>query len=149
MVEAAAPYIWLGPRWYAWLAFGPDGSHAAFERVADRLRAEFGAVAVEALLNPAAGDKEYLWLQVGPSRLLLMRRAGCGVGLGASHPDVPQLARVGAAFGASRRGWRWPLYDLWCRLTGRRGHGSPPAACSRLAPAGRKPPNPVGTAHAV
>jgi hypothetical protein len=121
MAEAPAAYVWLGPRWGAWLEFGPDGSHAAFRRLAARLRDEFGAVAVEALPNPADDGKEYLWLQVGGARLLLMRNGWGGVGLGANYPDVPQLLRIAAAFGAPLRGWRWPLYRLWRRVRGQAG----------------------------
>ncbi len=127
---AATSSIWLGPRWYAWLEFGPGGSHAEFERLAERLCTEFGAVRAEALPDPAAGGKEYLYLRFGRSELLLMRRED-RVGLGAFYPDVPLLVRIGAAFGASRRGWRWPLYDLWCRLAGLRGPAEPGAAPDR------------------
>ena len=114
----ASPYIWLGPGWHAWLEFGPDHSPEAFRRVADGLRIEFGAVVLEAMPNPAVDGKEYLWLQVGGARLLLMRKLGCGVGLNAEYPDVPLLLRIGAAFGVECRGWRWPLYRLWRRLFG-------------------------------
>jgi hypothetical protein len=128
MAGAAGPYIWLGPRWDAWLEFGPDNTRAAFERVAHRLQSEFGATVVEALPNPAEDAKEYLWVQVGQARLLLMRQVGCGVGLSAAYPDLPLLLRIGAAFGASPRGWRWPLYHLWRRFAGRRRRAEPGAA---------------------
>jgi hypothetical protein len=118
VAEASAPYIWLGPRWGAWLEFGADHSHAAFQRVADWLQAELGAVVVEALPSQDDDAKEYLWMQVGQARLLLMRKVGCGVGLGAERPDIPLLLRIGTAFGARCRGWRWPLYRLWQRLFG-------------------------------
>lgn len=116
-MQAMTPYIWLGPRWYAWLEFGPGGSHAEFERLAEWLCAEFGGVRAEALPNTDEQGKEYLYLRFGPSELLLMRRND-QVGLGAFSPDVPLVIRIGAAFGASRRGWRWPLYNLWRRLAG-------------------------------
>ncbi len=118
MAGAPTPYIWLGPRWSAWLEFGPDHSRGAFLRVADRLRGEFGAVVVEALPAPAEDAKEYSWMQVGQARLLLMRKVGCGVGLGADFPDIPLLLHIGAVFGAKCRGWRWPLYRLGQRLFG-------------------------------
>lgn len=116
---AETPYIWLGPRWYAWLEFGPGGAHAAFERLADRLCGEFGGVRTESLPNPGVQGKEYLYLRFGTSELLLMRRDG-SVGLGACYPSVPLVLRIGAAFGAVRRGWRWPLYRAWrWRIGGR------------------------------
>jgi hypothetical protein len=117
VADATAPYIWLGPRWYAWLEFGPGGSHAAFECLADRLCNEFGGVRAESLANPADAGKEYLYLQFAASELLLMRLDQC-TALGAFYPDVPLVLRVGAAFGAVRRGWRWPLYRLWRALFG-------------------------------
>ena len=118
MADATLPYIWLGPAWNAWLEFGPDNSRAVFERVAQRLQNEFGAAIVEAMPNPAEDGKEYLWLQVGAARLLLMRKAGCGVGLSAAYPDLPLLLRIGTTFGATLKGWRWPFYHLWRRLIG-------------------------------
>jgi hypothetical protein len=120
-VEGAvmASSIWLSARWYAWLEFGPIGSHAAFEQLAERLCAEFGGVWAENLPNPAENGKEYQYLRFGPSELLLMRRDQW-VALGAFYPDVPHVLRIGAAFGATRCGWRWPLYDAWGWLV-RRG----------------------------
>jgi hypothetical protein len=129
-VTATYPHVWLGPQWYAWLEFGPGGSHAAFEALAGRLRVEFGAIDAESVTNLNEDGKEYLYLQFGQSQLLLMRRAD-QIGLGASYPDLPRLVSIGAAFGAVRRGWRWPLYDVWHRLMGRRGHAKPAAAPDR------------------
>ncbi|MFO0970601.1 MAG: hypothetical protein U0793_34110 [Gemmataceae bacterium] len=117
MANAVGPYIWLGPRWDAWLEFGPENSRARFEAIARRLKEEFGATVLEALPNPAEDGKEYVWLQVGRAAMLLMRKAGCGVGLSAGYRDLPELLRIGAAFGASRQGWRWPLYHLWNWIT--------------------------------
>jgi len=117
--QSSDPHIWLGPGWYAWLEFGPDHTHAALQQVAERLQREFGAVVVEAMPSVADEHKEYVWLQIDHARLLLMRKVGCGVGLNAQYPDVPLLLRIGEAYGAVRRGWRWPLYRAWRSLPGR------------------------------
>jgi hypothetical protein len=74
--------------------------------LADRLCGEFGGARSKSLPNPADEGKEYLYLRFGRSELLLMRRDG-STGLGAFYPDVPLGLRIGAAFGAGRRGWRW------------------------------------------
>lgn len=113
MAESPKPHVWLGPGWGAWPEFGPDHTRGAFLRVAERLREEFGAVEVEALPNEAEDGKEYLWLRIDAARLLLTRKAGCGVGHSAEYDDLPLLLRIGAAFGARPRGWRWPFYRLW------------------------------------
>jgi hypothetical protein len=114
----AAPYIWLGPRWYAWLEFGPDASHATFAAVAQRVANEFGGSVTDVLPNPHDEGKEYAEVQVGSAQLLLMRKPGLGLGLGAACPDVPLLLRVAALYRAECRGWRWPLFRLWHWLAG-------------------------------
>lgn len=118
-LEATAPYIWLGPRWYAWLEFGPDFRHDTFMSIARRLSDEIGASVSEVLPNPHDDEKEYAELQIGSARLLLMRKRNLGIGLGASYPDVPLLLRIASLYGAECRGWRWPLYRLWQRFFGR------------------------------
>jgi hypothetical protein len=116
MKKPSTPYIWLGPRWYAWLEFGPDSSRAAFQQVARRVCDEFEGSVADILPGLRDEDKEYAELRVGAARLLLMRKPGLGVGLGAACPNVPLLLRIGAAFGAGCQGWRWPLYRIWRRL---------------------------------
>jgi len=118
MAEKFAPYLWLGPRWYAWLEFGPDGRRATFLEIARRVCNAVGGSAVETLPSSRDEDKEYWQLQVGLARLLLMRKPPLGVGLGAALPDLPLLLRIGAMFGAECRGWRWPFYRLWRWLGG-------------------------------
>jgi hypothetical protein len=130
-LEATAPYIWLGPRWYAWLEFGPDCRHDTFAAIARRVSGEFGGSISEVLPSSQDDGKEYAEVQVGSARLLLMRKPGLGIGLGASYPDVPLLLRVAALYRAECRGWRWPLYRLWQRLSGRAGRAEPAAAADR------------------
>lgn len=67
----------------------------------------------EVLPNPADEGKEYAEIVVAEARLLLMRKTGLGIALGAAYPDLPLLLRIAAIFQAERRGWRWPLYWLW------------------------------------
>jgi hypothetical protein len=112
-MNVSTPYVWLGPRWYAWLEFGPDNRHSTFSEIAARVARELRGTVDEVLPNPADDGKEYAEIVVGESRLLLMRQAGLGAALGAAYPDVPFVLRVAALFGAERRGWRWPLYWLW------------------------------------
>lgn len=118
MIKTSTPHIWLGRRWYAWLEFGPDSSRATLKQIAQQVCDEFGGSVTEVLPGPRDEDKEYVELSVGTARLLLMRKPGLGLGLGAGYPDVPQLLRIAVAFGAERRGWRWPLYRLWQQLFG-------------------------------
>jgi hypothetical protein len=100
------------------LEFGPDCRHEAFTAIARRLSGALGGSVAEVLPDARDDGKEYAEVQVGSARLLLMRKPGLGVGLGASCPDVPLLLRVAALYGAECRGWRWPLYRLWRRLFG-------------------------------
>ena len=107
MVDAAYPSLSLMPRGEAWLEFGPEGDRAEFERVAERLRREFGATVTESLRFT---EKDYLYLSVEGAELLLMWKAGLGTGLSATRADLPVLLRVATAFRATGRGWRWRLY---------------------------------------
>jgi hypothetical protein len=107
---APASYVWLGPGWRAWLVLGPDDSPDAFRRAARRLRDEFGGV-VAAAPSPDEGA-EHAEVRVGPALLLLARRPGSGVSLGADWTDLPVLLRIAAAHGAAPWGWRWIVYRL-------------------------------------
>jgi len=119
-MPATAPYIWLGPRWYAWLEFGPDNRHATFVAIGERVAAELGGRFEEYLPNPADDGKEYAKIVVGEACLLMMRKDGIGAALGAECRDLPLLLRIAALYGAECRGWRWPLYRFWQRVVGRR-----------------------------
>jgi hypothetical protein len=121
VLKEEAPYVWLGPRWYAWLEFGPDCRRETFAAIGRRVSGALGGSVAEVLPNPRDDGKEYAEVQVGPARLLLMRKPGLGIGLGACYADVPLLLRVAVLYQAECRGWRWPLYRLWRRLSGRTG----------------------------
>jgi hypothetical protein len=56
---ATAPYIWLGPGWYAWLEFGPDNRHATFAAIGERAARDLGGAVAEVLPNPDDAGKEY------------------------------------------------------------------------------------------
>ena len=120
-MTAAAPYIWLGPGWYGWLEFGPDTRHATFAAIGERVAVELGGTVAEVLPNADDEGKEYAEVVVGAARLLLMRKDGLGIALGAAYPDLPLLLRIAAGVRAEDRGWRWPLYRLWRRVVGSRG----------------------------
>jgi hypothetical protein len=120
-LEATAPYVWLGARWDAWLEFGTDYRHDTFVAITQRVCDGFGGSFSEVLPNSCDNSKEYAEVQIGPARLLLVRKPGLGIGLGASCADVPLLLRIAALYRAECRGWRWPLYRLWQRLSGRAG----------------------------
>lgn len=117
-MPATAPYLWLGPRWYAWLEFGLDNRHATFTAIGERVASELGGRLEEYLPNPADGGKEYAKVVVDGACLLLMRKDGVGVALGGEYRDLPRLLKVAALYGARRRGWRWPLCRLWQRVAG-------------------------------
>jgi len=75
MAETSVPpFIWLGPRWYAWLEFGPDNRHATFVAIAQRIASELGGTVIECMPNPSDDGKEYFEIEVGSSQLLLMRK---------------------------------------------------------------------------
>jgi len=130
-VPATAPYIWLGPGWYAWLEFGPDHRHDTFDAIGERVAHALGGTLAEVLPNPADAGKEYAEVVVGEARLLLMRKAGLGIALGAAYPDLPLLLRIAANVRADFRGWRWPLYRLWRRAIGMSHVAEPGAAPDR------------------
>ena len=112
------PYLWMGPKGALWLEFTLDDSRETFLALAGRLGREFGAVVTERYGGQGNEDKEYWWLDVEGSSLLLMRKAGLGTALGGSVPeDVASLARLAGVFNAPRAGWRWLLWDLRSWLT--------------------------------
>jgi hypothetical protein len=111
-------FVWLGPRWYAWLEFGPDNKHSTFVTIAQQVAVELGGTVIELLPNPSDDGKEYLEIAVGSAQLLLMRKTGLGIALGAAYPDVPLLLRIAKIYHAECRGWRWPFYRLWRCIAG-------------------------------
>jgi hypothetical protein len=115
MKQASVPYLWLGPRWGAWVEFAPDRSRDLFEEVARRLSQDLGAIVKEVLSFPGPdGGKEYRYFDLDGVELLLMWKPHLGTGLGALPPAIPVLVRVGRAFGVTRFvGWRWRLYWAW------------------------------------
>lgn len=128
MAAATTPYIWLGPRWYAWLEFGPDNRHATFAAIGERAARDLGGTVAEVLPNTHDEGKEYAEIVVGASRLLLMRKEGLGVALGAAYADLPLLLRIAASVQAEYRGWRWALYWVWRRIARSHPHVEPGAA---------------------
>jgi hypothetical protein len=117
------PYLWMGRGWSAWLELTPDASHAALVAVAERLCREFGGVVTERYPEGAAEDnKEYWWISVSGTRLMLMRKPPqVPVGLSAEPRDVELLLRIAQTWGVVRFvGWRWWAWRVWRWLAGRR-----------------------------
>jgi hypothetical protein len=114
------PYVWLGPSWYAWLEFGSDNRHATFLAIGERVAAELGGKFQEHMPDDGDVGKEYAYIVVAGSSMMLMRKDGFGVALGAERRELPLLLRVAALYGAEFRGWRWPIYRIWQRLFGGR-----------------------------
>ena len=101
------PYLWLGPKGALWLEITLDDSREAFLALADRLCRDYGGTVTERVLEGSA-DKEYWYLDLSGSSLLLMRKTGLGTALGGKAPgDRECLERIAGAFGARRVGWRW------------------------------------------
>ena len=116
MVPGISPHVWLVPRWYAWLEFGPDSQHATFIAIGDRVAQDLGGRLVEVLPNSNDEGKEYAEIVVGEARLLLMRKERHSIALGTSCRDLPLLLQLAASVQAEYRGWRWPIYRLWRRV---------------------------------
>ncbi len=118
------PYFYLGRRWSPGLLFSRERGRELFVRIASRLAAEFGALVVEAYGGQGEESKEYWTLQIGGSRLLLMRTFyPTGIALcGESWQNVATVEAVARAFGARPIGWRcralrlrdwWRSEDTW------------------------------------
>ena len=124
MDAVSEPYLSMGPsrrwEWNIWLEFPADmTSHVALVQVADRLCRDFGAVVTERYPEPHFDEgKEYWWLRVGSTTLMLMRKPpDCPVGLSVTDGDIGLLVRIGQAWGVTRFvGWRWRLWWIWRRL---------------------------------
>ena len=112
MVRVPPPYLWLGPRGALWLELTLDDSRETFRSLCDRLCGEFGGVVTERGLE-GNWNKEYRWLDVHGSSLLLMRKTSLGTALGGQAPrDLDVLLRISKAFGARKLGWRWRGWRL-------------------------------------
>jgi hypothetical protein len=112
--RAAGAYVFLDARWIAWLVVGSDAGPDDFRRVARRLADDFGAVV--AVAPPKEDGTECAEVQVGAARLLLARKPGTGVRLGAERVDLDILLRIAAAYRARPRGWRWNVNRVLSRL---------------------------------
>ena len=111
------PYLWMGPRGALWLELTLDGRREPFLSIRERLCREFGGVITERRLE-GSGDKEYTWIDVEGSSLLLMRKVGLGTALGGEAPgDLDVLLRLARAFDAPLAGWRWSGWRLRSWLT--------------------------------
>lgn len=85
---------------------GRPNQHATFAAIGERVARELGGTLAETLPNATDEGKDYAEVVVGEARLLLMRKAGLGMALGAAYPDLPLLLRIAAIFQADYRGWR-------------------------------------------
>ena len=118
MRSVTPPYLWMGPRGALWLEITADGRREPFLAIRERLCREFGGVVTERLLE-GSSDKEYTWIDVEGSSLLLMRKVGLGTALGGEAPrDLDVLLRLARAYGAPLAGWRWGAWRLRSWLTG-------------------------------
>src|SRR5688572_2200569 len=107
----SVPYLWMGPRWGAWLEFGSSCDHEEFLSIADKVCRDFDGVVTERM-GSGDDDKEYWWIDVAGANLLLMYKHQLGSGLSAEQQDIKLLETIGQSYGAYYKGWRWPLYRL-------------------------------------
>jgi len=113
-LEAATPSIWLA-RWWAWLEFAPDDPRATVAAIRERVASELGGKVDPYHPNDPEERMEYATIVVGKLFLGLARKDGI-TRISADGRDVPGLQRIGALYGAERRGWRWVQYRLWPRM---------------------------------
>jgi hypothetical protein len=114
-LQAPTPFIGLAPRW-AWLEFAPDDPRATVAAIRERLAAELGGRVDAYHPNDPEEGTEYASIFIGKAFLGLARKEGISTRISADSRDVPVLLRIGALYGAERRGWRWVLYRLWPRM---------------------------------
>jgi hypothetical protein len=93
--------------WYPCLEITHEDDHTMFASIAERICVEFGGTVVEQYGHE--DGKEYWWITVGTTTLLLMRKSGIGL-LGDDLADIDLVQRIGTAFGAKMVGWRWMLW---------------------------------------
>jgi hypothetical protein len=109
--------------WYPCLEITPSNDPTVFARIAERVCAEFGGRVTDRWGGSREGEKEYLWITVGRTTLLLMRKEGLGIGLMGNDPnDIALVSRIAETFDATFTGWRWKLWtalrlNVQCQMT--------------------------------
>jgi hypothetical protein len=113
-LEPKPPHVWLDP-WCAWLEFAPDDPRATVVAIRERVLSELGGKVEPYLPNDPEEGMEYATIFVGKVFMMMARKEGITT-ISADSRDIPHLLRIGALYGAERRGWRWLLYRLWPRM---------------------------------
>jgi hypothetical protein len=104
--------------WYPCLAFPDHGLHADQVEIADRLCSVFGGTVTERYGFEEPADKEYWWISIGETTLLLMRKGRIDL-LGNGPSDIELVYRISRHCRARCRGWRW---RIWYAVNQRRLH---------------------------
>lgn len=106
----------LTDEWLACIVFQTADDQAALREVADRLSREYSAEVTERYGFPE-GSKEYWWLRVQDTTLLLLRKDSIGLSLAGERRDNALVSRIAADWDAVPTGWRCRLWRCWRRCT--------------------------------
>lgn len=108
------PYLWMGSLRNVWLSLPSVETRSDFMDITRRLCREFGGTLIEKYpIQWSENGKNFWWIKIAETRLLLMRNNSAGISAGGNPGDVELLIKIARHMGVEQFvGWRWILWRI-------------------------------------